>query len=131
MITGCTAQRIYVLRADFHNVCGYPVRVIARDYNNSIDVFPIILDQDLNNDEKIRVFSMISNSGCIENGVFPSYSLEISHNGNKRSFNKDQFIELLGKSKRNFRDWINNRRAWTIKDPSLCPVAEENTENLQ
>jgi hypothetical protein len=55
--------------------------------------------------------------------------LEIIANSSIISLDKTKFLEVLKKAK--YRKVDVDLFHWTINDPTLCPVAEENAENLQ
>ncbi|MDR1848945.1 MAG: hypothetical protein LBQ75_02785 [Zoogloeaceae bacterium] len=133
MLAGCE-QETYWFYVSFRNVCAYPVHITA--YRNS-NVFPSdeILDRYLlESNDSVTVFHRVEWSDEIH--VPDDYKLEISVNGKTISLDKAQFLEVLKKSDYSREKGAciictSNRFSGTISTPSLCPVAEENAENLQ
>ena len=140
MLAGCQPER-YSVAISFRNSCAYPVRIYAFPYlNESSDkTETFIKEQNLEPGETALVFfsgNMSNSKESIQRVLADDYKLEISANGKTISLDKAQFLKVLKKSNYSREKGAciictSRRFSGTISTPSLCPVAEENAENLQ
>jgi hypothetical protein len=127
---GCSQPALIGFGAELINVCDRPIQVLAPRYANGKEGWKP-LDTHLDVGESVNVLALVchTDSGFFHPSVLDSaieklercaaddYILEIRSNGNQRSLNWNQLIEVLKRSKLDESGW----NIWTIADPSLCP----------
>jgi hypothetical protein len=127
VLSGCTQPTLIGFRASLKNTCDYSVQITVPRYTNADNG----RYQSLNTGEAADVLNLMcpTGSGIFNPHVFDStikklekclphdYLLKMSANGNQRSLDRSQLLEILKRTKPD-EPYFD---IWTIADPSLCP----------
>jgi hypothetical protein len=133
VLAGCAMSDV-ISDVTFKNTCDYPVHVfVPRHANNrgeggalskQLDVgesITVLSDICRGSRSLVTVGAFVSPIHELQRGCLPyDYILEISSNGDRRSFSKEQFLEVLERAEREStpNHLVNH---WIISDSLLCP----------
>ncbi|MCY1269774.1 hypothetical protein D9M68_114440 [compost metagenome] len=117
VMTGCTAQPQTGFVANWHNTCGHPIEITARDFSNSGE--SSTLSTVVAPGESIQVLSIVSFGTNLHNSIPRSYSLDLKANGRTLHIGK---VDLLGALQKSKETPLGNAiRLWTLSDAMACP----------